>query len=87
MDLRERMSSAVREGLIRSNPCTDVALPARDAQRQADNDHDDDGQVPVKLPTREQLATLLRVVHPAHRVLLLVLAATGLRICEAIALR
>jgi integrase len=84
--LRACLATAVREGLIRSNPCADVALPARDAQRRIDDDHDDDQD--VKLPTREQLATLLQVaVHPEHRLLLQLLAGTGLRISEAIALR
>lgn len=84
--LRACLSTAVREGLIRSNPCADVALPARDAQRRIDDDHEDEDQ-DVKLPSREQLSTLLAVVHPGHRLLLRVLAATGLRISEAVALR
>lgn len=84
--LRACMSTAVREGLIRSNPCSDVALPARDDQRRIDDNVDDDQD--VKLLTREQLATLLGVVHhPTHRLMLRLLASTGLRISEAIALR
>ena len=76
----------MREGLIRANPCTDVALPARDAQRHIDDDHDDGDQA-VKLPTRDQLAALLLVLRPEHRLLVRVLAGTGLRISECLALR
>jgi integrase len=85
--LRACLSTAVREGLIRSNPCSDIALPSRDAQRRIDDgDYDEDQE--VKLPTRTQLATLLKVVsHPEHHLLLTLLASTGLRISEAIALR
>ena len=84
--LRACFSSAVREGLIRANPCADAALPARDPQRRVDMDTDEDHDV-IKLPTREQLAALLGQAPAAERLFLLFLASTGLRISEAIALR
>jgi integrase len=85
--LRACLSTAVREGVLRSNPCADVALPARDAQRRIDDDDVDEDR-DVKLPTREQLSTLLAMVaKPELHLLVYLLASTGLRISEAIALR
>lgn len=76
--VRSCLSTAVREGLIRSNPCADVALPARDAQRRIDDDQDDERE--VKIPSRDQLRALLGIaVQPEHRLLLRVLAGTHLR--------
>jgi integrase len=70
----------LREGIIRSNPARDVDLPHRPKIEE-----DDEG--PVKVLTTEQLATFLQVVPPRHRLFFELLAATGLRISEAIALR
>jgi integrase len=47
---------------------------------------EDDGE-DVQALTREQLAAFLLVVHPRHRVFFELLAATGLRISEAIGLQ
>jgi integrase len=69
-----------RRGLIRHNPTHDLKLP----HRQPIQDDDDEQ---VRAFTREQLGTVLELVHPRHRLLLEVLAATGLRISEALALQ
>jgi hypothetical protein len=84
------MATAVQEGLIRHNPARDVSVPSgRDRLRrfQAD-DQDDDDQL-VRPYTRAQIAQLLAVLErqPQLRLLVHLLAVTGLRISEAIALR
>jgi integrase len=85
------LGTAVEEGVIPSNPARDVKLPSgRDALRQFDADDDDnDDPAPGKARalTREQLAAFLLVVDPRWRVLFELLAATGLRVSEALALR
>ncbi len=77
---RSCMATAVREGVIRYNPCAGAALPHR--QVVDDGDEED-----VRVMSREQLATFLAVVHPRHRLFFRLLAATGLRWSEAIALQ
>lgn len=79
--LRACLSTAVREGVIRSNPARDIDLP----HRPGVSDHDDEEDVRALSP--EQLAMFLRVVHPRHRVFFELLAANGLRVSEAIALQ
>jgi integrase len=78
--VRAALASAVAEGLIRHNPAQGLALPHRPKVEDEDADE-------VRALDREQLRALLAVVHPDHRVLFRLLAATGLRISEAIALR
>jgi integrase len=78
--LRACLGTAVREGLVRSNPARDIDLPHRPT---ADGSEHDDRRA----LTREQLAMFLRVVHPRHRVFFQLLAATGLRVSEVIALQ
>ena len=56
-----------------------AVLPHRATVQEAGED--------VRVFTREQLATFLRVVHPGHRLLFRLLAATGLRWSEVVALR
>jgi integrase len=85
--LRACLATAVREGLIRHNPCTDAALPARDAQRAVDDGDDHDDEHDVRALSREQLATFLAVVHPAWSTFFRLLAVTGLRVSEALPLR
>jgi integrase len=77
--LRACLASAVREGLLRSNPAREVDLPHRPGIEA-------DGEV-VRALTRKQLETFLRVAPERHRLLFEVLAATGLRISEAVALQ
>ena len=79
--LRACLGSAVHEGLIRSNPCAGAALPARAT------DYDADDADEVRALTSDQLAAFLAIVDPRHRVLFRLLASTGLRISEALALQ
>jgi integrase len=74
------MASAVREGLIRHNPTRDADLPHRPSAD--DVEHED-----TRAMTSEQLAGLLAVIPVRHGVFFRLLAATGLRISEAIALQ
>jgi len=77
--LRACLASAVREGLIRSNPAREVDLPHREAIIEDDDD--------TRALSREELAAFLRVAPQRHRVLFDLLASTGLRISEAIGLQ
>jgi integrase len=79
--LRACLGSAVHEGLIRSNPCGGAALPARSTDFDADDPDE------VKSLTSDQLATFLAIVDTRHRLLFRLLASTGLRISEALALQ
>jgi len=85
------LSTATREGVIASNPARDVDLPSgRDALRRfdvdrADDDDPDPGQ--ARALTHEQVGVFLLVVDARWRVFFELLAATGLRVTEAIALR
>lgn len=85
--LRSCLASAKREDLIRHNPTTGAALPVRDEQHRIERDEDELDEHDRKALTTEQLATLLAVAPARHQVLLQLLAATGLRIGEALALR
>jgi integrase len=76
--LRACFATAVREGLVGSNPTRDVALP----HRPAIEDEEDE----VRALTREQLDEFLRVVSAHWRTFFFLLAVTGLRVSEAIAL-
>jgi integrase len=78
--LRACMRSAVQEGLIRTNPTRDLALPHRPLVEL-----EEEGEQARAL-TREQLAAFLGIVHPRLRLFFRVLAETGLRVSEAIAL-
>jgi len=77
--VRSCFATAVREGLVRHNPATGAALPHR-AGEEADRDE-------VRALTHEQLAAFLDLVHPHHRAFFRLLAETGLRWSEAVALR
>jgi len=78
--VRAALASAKSEGLIRYNPADGLALPAREQVR------DEDGEE-VKALSREQLATALDLAPARHRTLIELLAGTGLRISEALALQ
>ena len=80
------LRTATAEGPIGHNP-TSVALPARDEQRRIAAGTDDLEEVDVRALTTEQLAALLVVVLVRLRLLVRMLAATGLRISEGLALR
>lgn len=77
--VRSCLATARREGLIRHNPARDAAIPNR--RRVVEDDER------VKALTAAELARLLASVDERHRVLLELLASTGLRIGEALALR
>ncbi len=77
--MRSCLATAVHEGIVRHNPCMGAALPHRP---RVDEDDEE-----VRALTREQLAAFLAVVHPRHRLLFRLLAATGLRWSEVAALQ
>lgn len=83
------MATAVEEGVIRHNPARDVTVPSgRDRLRRFDDNDQVEDDREVKPYTRTQIATLLGVIpQPRDRLLVRLLATTGLRISEAIALR
>jgi integrase len=74
--MRALLATAVAEGLLAHNPATGVRVIVRD-RRPA---------VPARL-TPEQTQALLAAMPAAHRDLAWVLAATGLRISEALGAR
>jgi len=75
--LRAALASAKREGLIRHNPAQGLAMPHREQLPEQE----------VKVFSREQLAALLAIAPERHAPLFELLAATGLRISEAIGLQ
>jgi integrase len=77
--LRACFSTARRHGLIRSNPVDGAKVPHRPEIQ--------DEEPRARTLSREQLDTVMRVVHPDHRVMVRLVAATGLRWGEAAALR
>jgi integrase len=86
--LRACLRTATAEGLIRHNPTIGAALPARDEQRRISLGEDDIGDdQDVQALTEAQLAMLLAVAPARHRLLFELIAGTGVRISEAIALR
>lgn len=78
--LRACLASAVREGLIRSNPARDVDLPHRPTAENAEDEE-------VHAMSRDELTTFLDLCPEQWRVFFWFLAATGLRISEAVALQ
>jgi integrase len=86
------MATAAEEGVISQNVARDVKVPTgRDRLHRFDADDQDDGDDPspgkARALTSDQLAAFLLVVDPRWRLLFELLAATGLRISEALALR
>lgn len=75
--LRAALATAKREGLIRHNPAQGLAMPHR--EQLSDEE--------VKVFSREQLAAILVMAPERYEPLFELLAATGLRISEAIALQ
>lgn len=78
--LQACLATATREGLIRTNPARDVDLPYRPT---AEDTEEDD----IKAMNREQLTAILAALPEHQRLFFWFLAATGLRISEAIALQ
>lgn len=86
------LGTAVEEGLAKHNAARDVRLPSgRDELRRfdADDQGDPDDPAPGEARpfTREQLGAFMLVVDPRWRLFYELLAATGLRVSEAIPLR
>ena len=77
--LRACLATAVREGLVRSNPARDVDLPHRPTA--------EDSEEEIRAMSREELSTLLALMPGRWRTFFWFLAATGLRVSEAIALQ
>lgn len=73
--LRAALATARREGLIRHNPAQGLAMPHREQASEEE----------VKVFSRDQLAAILAMAPEHHKLLFELLAATGLRISEAIA--
>jgi integrase len=86
--LRSLLRTATQQGLLRSNPALGLELPGLGAQPDAEyvegSEHQEDED--AKVFTRAQLRTVLAVIHPRHRLMFELMAGTGLRISEVIAL-
>lgn len=78
--VRAALATAKREGMLRHNPADGLALPVR--EQVQDEDHED-----VKTLSRDQLAQLLALTPERYRLLVKLVAFTGLRISEAVALQ
>jgi integrase len=78
--LQACLGTAVQEGLIPSNPARDIKLPARAVI-------EDEGDERAKAMSTSELSTILSLIPDRHQLLFRVLAASGLRISEAIALQ
>lgn len=72
------LSSAVRTGKIRSNPTRDAALPHRPRI-------EDDDELPRPFPG-DSMELVAQLVHSDHRLMFELLAATGVRRSELLAL-
>jgi site-specific recombinase XerD len=76
------LATAKREGLIRDNPAVGAALPHRPRIEE-------DDELPLPFPSIDGLETMeltVALVHPDHRPMFKLLAATGLRRSELLAL-
>jgi integrase len=78
--LRACLATARKEGLIRNNPASEADLPHRPTAEEVESED-------VKAMSRDELATVLALVPDRYKLLFRLLAATGLRISEAIALQ
>jgi integrase len=81
--LRAALATANREGLIRHNPSQGLVLPHREEVEEGEDEDE------VKVFTEEQLPAVLAMApnRLGYPLLFELLAATGLRISEAIALQ
>jgi integrase len=78
--LRACLATAVREGLIRSNPARDVDLPHRPTAEESEEEE-------IRAMSHDELAELLTRLPERWQLFFTFLAATGLRISEAVALQ
>jgi len=79
MPLRAALATAQREGVIRHNPSVKLTLPHRE---RIEEDEDQ-----IKVLSRVQLAGLLSQAPETYRLLFELIAGSGLRVSEAIALQ
>ena len=77
--LRACLATAVREGLIRSNPAREVNLPHRPTAEDSEDE--------VRAMSRGELENLLALLPEDWRLFFRFLGSTGLRVSEAIALQ
>jgi integrase len=77
--VRALLATALEEGLIRSNPATGIRIPAVVETESADAEQ-------TKALTEDELGKLIEKAEPEWRLFVRLLADTGLRIGEAIAL-
>jgi len=77
--VRSCFATAVREGIVRHNPAVGASLPHRPGAEPEGEE--------VRVLSREQLRDFLRQVHPSHRAMFRLLATTGLRWSEGVAVR
>jgi integrase len=80
--LSSLLSSAVDDEILRSNPAHGVKLPRFD-EAPRDDDHEDTS---VRVLSDEQIQIVLATAPKSHALLFELLACTGLRISEALAL-
>jgi integrase len=78
--LRACLATAVREGLLRTNPSREVDLPHRPTAEDMEDEE-------VKAMSRDELSRLLDTFPDRWRLFFWFLAATGVRISEAVALQ
>jgi integrase len=77
--LRAALATARREGLVPHNPAQGLALPYRESAAGCEEE--------VKVFSRDQLTAVLAMAPDPHRLFFELLATSGLRISEAIALQ
>jgi integrase len=80
--LRKGLREAARTGKLRVNPAADLRVAPRAATY-----HEDDEDTDVRAFEPEQVAAILSMAKDPYELLFRVLAYTGLRISEAVALR
>jgi integrase len=80
--VKAMFNDAVEEGLLRSNPAAGLRVAPRAAVVG-----EDDPEGKVKALTRDELRRLLKEVPDDHRLLVELIAHTGVRISEAVALQ
>lgn len=78
------LATARREGLISHNPATGAALPHRP---QVEDDGDRPRPFPRLDDSTETMELAVALIHPKHRLMFELLAATGVRRSELIAFR
>jgi integrase len=78
--LRACLATAVREGLLRSNPSRDVDLPFRPTAEESEAEE-------VRAMSKDELTLLLELIPLRWQSFFRLLAGTGVRVSEALALQ